>query len=465
MAHEIICPHCQKAFKIDEAGYAEILKQVRNTEFDKEMLERLDLIEKEKIKAIELVEAKAAGEAHKLASEKEARILDLSKRLEAAETERKLAVQEALEEVEKDRNRLAGELEKMKLEQQAKEMLAEAERKRALEAAAAEREREVLSLKARLEQEETARKLAIREAVTEVEKERDRLKAAVESGKLAHELAEKALRDRYEHQLKDRDDAIGRLRDMKAKLSTKMLGETLEIHCETVFNQLRATAFPRAYFEKDNDARSGSKADYIFRDADEDGTEIVSICFEMKNEADATTTKRKNEDFLRELDKDRNLKGCEYAVLVSLLEPDSELYNTGIVDVSHRYPKCYVIRPQFFIPLITVLRNAALNAVRYKTELAQMKAQNIDITNFENKLLEFQNAFGRNYELASRQFQNAIDEIDKSILHLQKTKDALLGADRNLRLANDKAQNVTVKKLTKDSPAVRKMFEGQERSE
>ena len=276
---------------------------------------------------------------------------------------------------------------------------------------------------------------------------------------MAKKLSEQSLKERYEIQLKDRDAAIERLRDMKARLSTKMVGETLEQHCETEFNRLRATVFARAYFEKDNDASSGSKGDFIFREQDESGAEIVSIMFEMKNENETTATKKKNEDFLKELDRDRNEKKCEYAVLVSLLEPDSELYNGGIVDVSHRYPKMYVIRPQFFIPMITLLRNAALNAAQYKAELALVKAQNVDITNFENQLEAFKTAFGKNYDLASRRFQTAIDEIDKSIDHLQKTRDALLGADRNLRLANDKAQDVTIKKLTRGNPTMKARFD------
>jgi hypothetical protein len=275
---------------------------------------------------------------------------------------------------------------------------------------------------------------------------------------LEKQLSEKSLQERYETQIKDRDDMIERLRDLKARMSTKMIGETLEQHCETEFNRIRATAFPRAYFEKDNDARSGSKGDYVFRDTDEAGTEIVSIMFEMKNEADRTATKGRNEDFLKELDKDRNEKGCEYAVLVSMLESESELYNSGIVDVSHRFPKMYVVRPQFFIPIITLLRNAGMNAVHYKAELANVKTQNIDVTNFENQLETFKTAFGRNYDLASDRFQLAIKEIDKSIDHLQKTKDALLGTDRNLRLANDKAQDITIKKLTRGNPTMAAKF-------
>jgi hypothetical protein len=327
-----------------------------------------------------------------------------------------------------------------------------------LQTAAASKNSEIQSLKAKLDVIEVAQKLSITEAVNAVEKERDELKNVLERAKLEKELAEKSLKDKYETQIKDRDDAIERLRDMKARLSTKMVGETLEQHCETEFNRIRATAFPRAYFEKDNDARSGSKGDYIFRDSDEAGTVIVSIMFEMKNESDRTATRNKNEDFLKELDKDRTEKGCEYAVLVSLLEPDSDLYNTGIVDVFHRYQKMYVVRPQFFIPIITLLRNAAMNSLEYKSELALVKAQNIDITNFETELETFKIGFAKNYDLASKRFQTAIDEIDKSIDHLQKTKEALLGTDRNLRLANDKAQDVTIKKLTRGNPTMAAKF-------
>ena len=285
------------------------------------------------------------------------------------------------------------------------------------------------------------------------------MKNGLKQAELEKQLAEKSLKDKYETQIKDRDDAIERLRDMKARLSTKMVGETLEQHCDTEFNRIRATAFPRAYFEKDNDARTGSKGDYIFRDSDEAGTEVVSIMFEMKNESDTTATKKKNEDFLKELDKDRTEKGCEYAVLVSLLEPDSELYNSGIVDVFHRYPKMYIVRPQFFLPIITLLRNAAMKSLEYKTELAFVKAQSVDITNFENDLDKFKTAFAKNYDLASKKFQTAIDEIDKSIDHLQKTKDALLSTDRNLRLANNKAQDVTIKKLTRRNPTMAAKFD------
>ena len=399
--NEIICPHCHKAFKVDEAGYADILKQVRDTEFEQQLHERLELAEKDKLNAVAL------------------------------------AVAEAVSTVEKKRDALANELEQLKQNNLAAAKLAEA----------------------KLQALEDKQKLAVTEAVSAVQKERDELKNGLERAKLEKQLAEKSLKDKYETQIKDRDDAIERLRDMKARLSTKMVGETLEQHCETEFNRIRSTAFPRAYFEKDNDARTGSKGDYIFKDSDDAGTEIVSIMFEMKNESDTTATKKKNEDFLKELDKDRNEKGCEYAVLVSLLEPDSELYNSGIVDVFHRYPKMYIIRPQFFIPIITLLRNAAMKSLEYKTELALVKAQNVDVTNFENDLETFKTAFAKNYDLASRKFQKAIDEIDKSIDHLQKTKDALLGTDRNLRLANNKAQDVTIKKLTRRNPTMAEKFE------
>jgi len=387
--NEIHCPHCSKAFKVDEAGYADILKQVRDSEFELQLHDRLEQAEREKQLALELAEARLLNELQRATAEKDMRIQTLELQVDAANV---------------------------------------------------------------------SQRLALTEAVSAVEKERDRLQSDFDRLVLAKQLSEKSLQERYEIQIKDRDDMIDRLRDLKARLSTKMIGETLEQHCETEFNRIRATAFPKAYFEKDNDAKNGSKGDYVFRDADEAGTEIVSIMFEMKNEADRTATKAKNEDFLKELDKDRNEKGCEYAVLVSMLEPESDLYNSGIVDVSHRFSKIYVVRPQFFVPIITLLRNAGLNSVKYKSELAIVKAQNIDVTNFETELEAFKTAFGKNYELASRRFHTAIEEIDKSIDHLQKTKEALLGTDRNLRLANDKAQDVTIKKLTKGNPTMAAKF-------
>ncbi|HDO8002747.1 TPA: DUF2130 domain-containing protein [Legionella pneumophila] len=435
--HEIICPHCKKAFKVDEAGYADILKQVRDKEFEQQLHDRLELAEKEKVNAVELAKSNIRNDMQKLASDKDAEIKELKAKLDAGDVVQKLAVAEALNAIEKERDKLASELERTKLDKEAALKLAEE----------------------KLGASESAKKLAVAEALSKVEKERDELKNRLKQAELEKQLSEKSLKDKYETQLKDRDDAIERLRDMKARLSTKMVGETLEQHCETEFNRIRATAFPHAYFEKDNDASFGSKGDFIFRDLDPVGNEIVSIMFEMKNEIDTTATKKKNEDFLKELDKDRTEKGCEYAVLVSLLEPDNEFYNSGIVDMFHRYPKMYVVRPQFFLTIITLLRNAAMKSLEYKTELALVKSQNIDITNFEKDLEQFKSAFGKNYELASKKFQTAIEEIDKSIDHLQKTKDALLGTDRNLRLANDKAQDVTIKKLTSKNPTMRAKFE------
>lgn len=456
--NEIICPHCSKAFKVDESGYADILKQVRTSEFEQEIHTRLVLAEKEKKDAVALAKSEAGNEIHKALTARDAEIQQLKGQIDASETTKKLAVAEALTTVEKERDELKNAVTQIKQENKSASQLADVQYNKQLQETAAAKEAEIQKLAARLESFETAKQLAINEALGSVEKERDELKKSLEQAAMEKKLSENSLRDKFETQIKDRDDAIERLRDMKARLSTKMVGETLEQHCETEFNRIRATAFPRAYFEKDNDASSGSKGDYIFRDADDSDTEIVSIMFEMKNENDTTASKKKNEDFLKELDKDRNEKGCEYAILVSLLEPDSELYNAGIVDVFHRYPKMYVVRPQFFIPIITLLRNAAIKSMEYKTELALVKSQNIDITNFEDDLETFKNAFGKNYDLASRKFQTAIDEIDKSINHLQKTKDALLGTDRNLRLANNKAQDVTIKKLTRNNPTMAKKF-------
>ncbi|MCF1443416.1 DUF2130 domain-containing protein [Ralstonia nicotianae] len=456
--HEIICPHCGKAFKIDEAGYADILKQVRDSEFEQQLHERLELAEWDKRNAVELATTKVASELQKASAVKDSEIQELKAKLDAEEVVRKLAITEALGTLEKERDALANELEQARRERESAAKLAEANLLSELQKAAATKDAAIQELTSKLGAIEVAQKLAISEAVGRVEKERDELRSGLERAELEKQLAEKSLKDKYETQIKDRDDAIERLRDMKARLSTKMVGETLEQHCETEFNRIRATAFPRAYFEKDNDVRTGSKGDYIFRDADEAGTEIVSIMFEMKNENDRTATKNRNEEFLKELDKDRTEKGCEYAVLVSLLEPDNDLYNTGIVDVFHRFPKMYVVRPQFFIPIITLLRNAAMNSLKYKSELALVKAQNIDITKFEAELDTFKAAFARNYDLASGHFQKAIAEIDKSIDHLQKTKDALLGTDRNLRLANDKAQDVTIKKLTRGNSTMAAKF-------
>jgi len=426
---DVKCPQCGQTFSIDGAGFAEIQKQVRDSEFERDLDERLKLAEQDKQNAVELAETKAAGELQKAAAARDTELQDLKAQLERSQQEKESAVE-----------------------------LAEAKSLNELQQAAAAKDAEIQQLTTKLDAVEIAQKLAVTEAVGTVEKERDALQSELAKVELEKKLAETSLVEKYETQIKDRDASIERLRDMKARLSTKMVGETLEQHCETTFNQLRATAFPSAYFEKDNDASGGSKGDYIFKESNDAGTEIVSIMFEMKNESDETATKRKNEDFFKELDKDRNEKGCEYAILVSLLEPDSELYNSGIVDVSHRYPKMYVVRPQFFIPIITLLRNAAMSSLEYKSELALVKSQNIDVTSFEDDLETFKTAFGKNYDLASRRFETAIEEIDKSIDHLEKTKKALQGSERNLRLANDKAQDVTIKKLTRSNPTMKAKF-------
>ncbi len=410
--HEIICPNCKTAFQIDEAGYADILNQVRDEAFEKQVQQRLDLAKREEEAAVALAVAKVRQEFQQGAAEKDKELIALKSQLEI-------------------------ELHK----------------------SAASKDVEIQALKAKLETSDVAQKLALTEAVRDIEKERDELKGRLERSALEKGIAEQFLKATYEAQLKVSRAEIEHLRDLKARLSTKMVGETLEQHCDVEFNRIRATAFPRAHFEKDNDAKSGSKGDFIFRDRDESGTEIVSIMFEMKNESDGTATKKRNEDFLKELDKDRNEKGCEYAVLVSLLESDNELYNTGIVDVSHRYPKMYVVRPQFFIPIITLLRNAAMNSLQYKTQLAIVKQQNIDITNFEEKLETFKLGFSKNYGHAQGHFEKTIQEIEKAIKALEKAKSELQGTGNSLRLANDKLQDVTIKKLTRGNPTMAAKFE------
>jgi hypothetical protein len=412
--NEIICPHCSKAFKVDESGYAEILKQVHDKEFEKQLKDRLDAAAQERRTAVELAEAKAQAEIQKIETIKNVEIQNLNAKLEASKLAQTHAVTTALNAIEKERDALIAELK-------AKEMV---------------------------------QTIAVAEAVNVVAKERDEFKNGFAQLELEKQLAEKSLRENFEIQIKGRNEEIERLRDMKARLSTKMLGETLEQHCETEFNLIRASAFPNAYFEKDNDARTGSKGDFIFKEADHAGLEIVSIMFEMKNEGEETVAKKKNEEFLKELDKDRNEKGCEYAVLVSLLEPESDLYNTGIVDVSHRYPKMYVVRPQFFIPIITLLRNAAHKSMSYKTELALIKTQNLDITNFEEQLEDFKSTFGRNYRIASDGFEEAVKRIDEAIKDLEKTKEALHKSANNLRIANDKAEDLSIKKLTRSNPTM-----------
>lgn len=460
--HEIICPHCSKAFKIDEAGYADILKQVRDGAFEQALHERLELAEREKRDAIALAKAEVTSALQKTAASKDTEIQALKAQLDAGEVARKLAVAEALGTVTQERdalaNQLKNELAQARSAQQAAAQLAEAKLAHALQAEAAKKDAEIQALQAKLAASDTARQLAVNEAVSVVAQERDALKNDLSLITVKNQLEEKAIKEQYALQLRDREGEIERLRNMKARLSTKMVGETLEQHCEIEFNRIRAAAFQRAHFEKDNDARTGSKGDYIFREADEHGTEIVSIMFEMKNESDETATKKRNEDFLKELDKDRNEKACEYAVLVSLLEPESELYNSGIVDVSHRYPKMYVVRPQFFVPLITLLRNAALNSLKYKSELAMVRSQNLDITKFESQLEEFKGAFGRNWRLASDGFEEAVKRIDEAIKDLEKTKEALHKSANNLRLANDKAEDLTIKKLTRGNPTMAAKF-------
>lgn len=455
---DISCPHCGKAFKVDETGYADILKQVRDEEFEHQLHERLALAEQDKQRALELAQARLQSERQELAASKEAQIQALKNELQGAHLAQELAVAQALGALQRERDALAHEVQQARQDLAARSEMAQAQLQAQLQAAEAARRSEVATLRAQLEATGVAQQLAVSQAVGAVAQERDALKSSLAHAELEKRLAEQSLKERYETQLKDRDEAIERLRDLKAKLSTKMVGETLEQHCEIEFNKLRATAFPLAYFEKDNDARTGSKGDYVFRDRDEAGTEIVSIMFEMKNESDATATKKKNEDFLKELDKDRSEKGCEYAVLVSLLEPDNDLYNAGIVDVSYRYPKMYVVRPQFFIPLITLLRNAALKSLSYKTELAQVRAQNLDITRFEDQLDDFKSAFGRNWRLASDGFEEAVKRIDEAIKDLEKTKDALYKSANNLRLANDKAEDLTIKKLTRGNPTMTAKF-------
>lgn len=437
---DIKCPHCGKVFKVDEAGYADILKQIRDDQFEKELHDRLVEAEKQKQADIELAKAntqnlmqqklaekdqelanlKAQAEKSntELLNKKDAELAELKAQIDKADIERDLSVDRAVKEIEKQRDQLVNELKNREIEQ----------------------------------------KMVLTEAVTAVEKERDNLNAKLQS--TAHEMQtrEVSLKERYENELRSKDEMIEYYKDMKLKLSTKMIGETLEQHCENEFNKLRATAFQNAYFEKDNDAKSGTKGDFVYRENDEADNEVISIMFEMKNEGDQTATKHKNEDFLQKLDKDRNEKKCEYAVLVSLLEAENDFYNTGIVDVSHKFPKMYVVRPQFFIPIITLLRNAALNSLKYKAELAMIRNQNVDITNFEDRVNNFKEGFARNYDLASRKFKTAIDEIDKTISHLQKTKDALLSSENNLRLANNKAEDLTIKRLTHGNPTMTNKF-------
>lgn len=423
---EIKCPKCNEVIQVDESFYATIVKQVRDSEFDKEMQSRSAQFEVDKENAVKLAKAESEKDFNEKLNKKELEIAELKSKIEAENNSKKIAVSEVT--IEKDK--------------------------------------EILELKAQIKNCEADKELAIKNIIFEKEQELASkeqnillLSGKIKMNEKEAQIKEQNLKEKYEEQLKDKDEQIAHYKDFKSRLSTKMVGETLEQHCEIEFNKLRATGFQNAYFEKDNDAKSGSKGDYIFKDFDDNGNEFISIMFDMKNESDTTATKKKNEDFFKELNKDREQKKCEYAILVSTLEAENELYNSGIVDVSHKYPKMYVIRPQFFIPIITLLRNAASKSLEYRKELALIKTQNIDITNFENEMNDFKEKFGRNYRLASEKFQKAIEEIDKSIEHLNKIKEALTSSERNLKLANDKAEDLSIKRLTRNNPTMKAKFD------
>lgn len=531
--NEIKCPHCGKVFQVDERGFADILRQVRTAEFDKEIAQREGMLQEQNAQAVKLAVAKAQQDARAETAQRDARIAELETRLAAEKREREQAekssqiehaneLEAALAKKQAEIVQLQADVKKLSADHDAQNRIAKAEHERLLSDATAQRDAEIAALRQQLSSQESAfkqqlesqvqqysqkiaadkaesarvaaeesaklqqtivaqkqrlesqtqqfraeKELAVSEARAVAERQRDELAAQVKLQEARAAQEQAALREKMTNELaakdeliKYKDEEIARVKEMKACLSTKMVGESLERHCETEFNKIRATAFPHAYFEKDNDVVDGTKGDFVFRETDPaTGEEVVSIMFEMKNENDETRTKHKNEDFFAKLDSDRKKKGCEYAVLCTMLEPENELYNEGIVDVSYRYEKMYVIRPQFFIPIISILRNAALSALQYKTELAEVRNQNIDITNFENSMEDFKTKFARNYDLASRKFQTAIDEIDKTIDHLQKTKEALLGSERNLRLANDKAQDLTIKKLTRKNPTMKAKFD------
>ena len=530
--NEIKCPHCGKVFQVDERGFADILRQVRTAEFDKEIAQREGMLQERNAQAVKLAVAKAQQDAQAQAAQRDARIAELETRLAAEKREREQAekssqlehaneLEAALAKKQVEIAQLQADVKELSADHDAENRIAKAEHERLLSDATAQRDAEIAALRQQISSQESAfkqqlesqvqhysqkmaadkaesaraaaeesaklqqtiaaqkqqlesqtqqfraeKELAVSEARAAAERQRDELAAQVKLQEAQSAQEKAALREKMTNELaakdeliKYKDEEIARVKEMKARLSTKMVGESLERHCETEFNKIRATAFPHAYFEKDNDVVEGTKGDFVFRETDPvTGEEVVSIMFEMKNENDETRTKHKNEDFFAKLDSDRKKKGCEYAVLCTMLEPDNDLYNEGIVDVSYRYEKMYVIRPQFFIPIISILRNAALSALKYKTELAEVRNQNIDITNFENSMEDFKTKFARNYDLASRKFQTAIDEIDKTIDHLQKTKEALLGSERNLRLANDKAQDLTIKKLTRKNPTMKAKF-------
>ncbi len=426
---DIKCPSCGKTFRIDPSSFEEILLQIKDEEFNKQIKERLLLAEEDNKKALEILKRELKIKLVEQNSIKESEIQALESKLKIAEEKKTNALNDLKNQATNKINSLNNELNKLKDEIKNQSLISE------------------LSLKNK-----------VSEAVTNLEKENSSLTNSIEKMKLEHSINEKLIEEKFKNKISERDLTIQELREMKSRLSTKMVGETLEIHCETQFNLNRASAFKNSYFEKDNDATSGSKGDYIFREFDENKTEVVSIMFEMKNQSLNGTNKRKNEDFLKELDKDRRQKSCEYAVLVSLLEPDSELYNSGIVDVSHRFPKMYIIRPQFFLPIISLLRNASMETLKYKTQIDLMKRENYDITNFESTLEQFKNAVGKNVSLAQDRFNDAISEIDKSIIHLKKTKEALILSKKHLLSADSKSQDLTVKKLTRNNPTMQKKF-------
>ena len=477
---EIKCPRCGEVFQVDEAGYAAIAQQVRDQEFHREIARRAEDMQQRQALAVDLAMKEAASEKEKIIaelhakltasqqqtemalkekeSEKERIMTELQAKLTASQQQTEMALKEKESEIGLLREKSRADAERARMETEQLRQNRQQELDLALTKLSHEKDAEILRLRNMIQASQTDAKLAVQTAVQEKDSRIAALEQELQTERLTAELKGKASLEQHQKELAQKDELIAYYRDFKAKQSTKMIGESLEQHCLTEFNRIRATAFRNAYFEKDNDARTGSKGDFIFRESDQDGVEFISIMFEMKNEADQTATKHRNEDFFKELDKDRREKGCEYAVLVTLLEPDSELYNSGIVDVSYRYEKMYVIRPQFFIPLISILRNAGLNSLGYKQQLAVVQNQNIDITNFENEMNDFKAKFGRNYELASRRFKEAIEEIDKTIQHLQKTKDALLGSENNLRLANNKAQDLTIKRLTKNNPTMQAKF-------
>ncbi len=464
--NEIKCPHCQTAFTIDKASYADIQNQVRTREFEHEIHKQINQI-KEKYKSdLTLVQAQAAAQNQAELSVKEREIIELKSQLHNHESDSRLKITQTENTLKQELAQRDAELQQLKTHIQAQLDLQKSEMEKQYQQTLLNKDNELRELKTALQNQLQLQKMETQHLLLETESAKERelnsLKSQIALHKTQSDLERKNLEQQYEIQLKQKDTEISFYKDFKAKQSTKMLGESLEQHCEISFNQIRATAFPNALFGKDNDASSGSKGDYIYRELDDEGTEIVSIMFEMKNENDTTATKKKNEHFFKELDKDRREKHCEYAVLVSLLETDNDLYNNGIVDVSYEYGKMYVIRPQFFIPMITLLRNAALNALQYKQEVARMKAQNIDITNFENELNEFKSGFDRNYRLASEKFKAAIEHIDKSIKELEKTKADLLSSENNLRLANNKAEDLTVKRLTRKNPTMKAKFDALE---